>query len=245
MLKDLDTWERTQGGNAPGQGQTGPQGVMKKEFDGEEWTGRHKSQFDDLIASARAKVLSAKAKAAKHAAESAASDSKPSERPEDTRQPQAQPAQSKGPSDMDQLKAEQEAIAALTTPITSTTPISALEPISGAQSFLQHAAEDIPMRDPTPSPDFDPPPSSQNERHTAHEERRYSYPRPPSSSQQNNPTPSSQQHYTPTGSPSTLQIEDSLGETFTALREGTRRVPMFRVPEDPVHDNEGFGANAG
>lgn len=55
LLKELDTWERTQGGLAPGQGQTGPTGVMRKDFNGEEWTGRHKNQFDDLITQARAK----------------------------------------------------------------------------------------------------------------------------------------------------------------------------------------------
>ncbi|KAF2428357.1 DNA repair protein rad18 [Tothia fuscella] len=56
LLKDLDTWERTQGGYAPGQGQTAPTGVMRKDFDGDEWSGRHKGQFDDLIAAARAKL---------------------------------------------------------------------------------------------------------------------------------------------------------------------------------------------
>jgi len=55
LLRDLDIWERTQGGLAPGQGQTGSVGVMRKDFNGEEWIGRHKNQFEDLIAQARAK----------------------------------------------------------------------------------------------------------------------------------------------------------------------------------------------
>jgi E3 ubiquitin-protein ligase RAD18 len=56
LLKELDTWERTQGGHAPNQGQVVPTGVMKKDFDGDEWSGKHKSHFDDLVAKARAKI---------------------------------------------------------------------------------------------------------------------------------------------------------------------------------------------
>jgi E3 ubiquitin-protein ligase RAD18 len=58
LLKELDTWERTQGGHAPNQGQVVPTGVMKKDFDGAEWSGKHRSHFDDLVAKARAKVAS-------------------------------------------------------------------------------------------------------------------------------------------------------------------------------------------
>jgi E3 ubiquitin-protein ligase RAD18 len=53
LLRDLDAWERSQGGLA--QGSTVGTGVMKKDFDHEEWKGRHKDHFDDLIAAARAK----------------------------------------------------------------------------------------------------------------------------------------------------------------------------------------------
>jgi E3 ubiquitin-protein ligase RAD18 len=56
LLKELDTWERTQGGNAPNQGQSVPTGVMKKDFDGVEWSGKHRNHFDDLVAKARAKI---------------------------------------------------------------------------------------------------------------------------------------------------------------------------------------------
>ncbi|KAE9967456.1 hypothetical protein EG327_011492 [Venturia inaequalis] len=257
LLKDLDTWERTQGGHAPGQGQTGPQGVMKKDFDGEAWTRRHKERskgyagFDDLIASARAKVKNAKDKAEEHAAEKPASEIRPSE---------ASPIITNSPpipiptqlSDMEQLKAEQQAIAAQTKPITTT---STTEPTPGAAVFFQHAAEDIPMRDPTPSPGFNAPLSSQNERRTAHQERRYSNPQPPSQSQSQNAPNSSFQNHTPAGSPpiSSIQIEDSLDNKFAhPSREETlgsperaRRVPMFWVPEESVKDNEGFGAAAG
>ncbi|TID25680.1 DNA repair protein rad18 [Venturia nashicola] len=267
LLKDLDTWERTQGGNAPGQGQTGPQGVMKKDFDGEAWTRRHKegskgyAGFDELIASARAKVKSAKTKAEEHAAEKTASGRRPSEI-----SPLEAPFLLPSPittelSDMEQMKAEQEAIAAQTTPVTST---SKVEPISGAATFFQHAAEDIPMRDPTPSPDFNPPPSSQNERRTAHQERRFSNPKEPTSSQNGrrhsiprpafssqpqNPHRYSQHQHTPAEAPPipNAQKEDSLGNKVASLSgeqslgstEPARRIPMFRVPEEPVKDNEG------
>lgn len=53
LLRDLDAWERSQGGLA--QGNTVGTGVMKKDFDHVEWKGRHKDHFDDLIAVARAK----------------------------------------------------------------------------------------------------------------------------------------------------------------------------------------------
>jgi len=53
LLKDLDAWERSQGGLSPGQGSSATTGVMKKDFDHEAWKGQHKDHFDELIASAR------------------------------------------------------------------------------------------------------------------------------------------------------------------------------------------------
>lgn len=52
LLKDLDTWERSQGGLA--QGSNSATGVMKKDFDHEDWKDRHKNHFNELIANARA-----------------------------------------------------------------------------------------------------------------------------------------------------------------------------------------------
>ncbi|KAF2682091.1 DNA repair protein rad18 [Lentithecium fluviatile CBS 122367] len=49
LLRELDEWERTQGGNA----NTKESYVMKKDFDGQGHAMAHKSQFDDLIANAR------------------------------------------------------------------------------------------------------------------------------------------------------------------------------------------------
>lgn len=55
LLKDLETWERTQGGLASAQGSSIATGVMKKDFDHEDWKDRHKDHFNELIASARAR----------------------------------------------------------------------------------------------------------------------------------------------------------------------------------------------
>jgi E3 ubiquitin-protein ligase RAD18 len=51
LLKELETWERIQGGNA-----NMPEAkVMRKDFDGAAHANAHKNQFDDLIADARKK----------------------------------------------------------------------------------------------------------------------------------------------------------------------------------------------
>jgi E3 ubiquitin-protein ligase RAD18 len=55
LLKDLDAWERSQGGLASAQGSSAVTGVMKKDFDHEDWNDRHKDHFNELIASARAR----------------------------------------------------------------------------------------------------------------------------------------------------------------------------------------------
>ncbi|KAF2199124.1 DNA repair protein rad18 [Delitschia confertaspora ATCC 74209] len=51
LLKELDVWERTQGGHA---GFTEAK-VMKKDFDGNKWATNNKDHFDELIANARKK----------------------------------------------------------------------------------------------------------------------------------------------------------------------------------------------
>jgi E3 ubiquitin-protein ligase RAD18 len=56
LLKELDVWERTQGGNAS---TTEPK-VMRKDYDGQAHATAHKTQFDDLIASAKRKREAAK-----------------------------------------------------------------------------------------------------------------------------------------------------------------------------------------
>ena len=55
LLKDLDAWERSQGGLAPTQGNSTTTGVMKKDFDQEDWKDRHKDHYNELIASAKAR----------------------------------------------------------------------------------------------------------------------------------------------------------------------------------------------
>ena len=55
LLNELDTWERTQGGRAPG-GQTSfAANVMKKDFDGAGWASKNKGEFSRLIADAKRK----------------------------------------------------------------------------------------------------------------------------------------------------------------------------------------------
>lgn len=49
LLKELDGWERTQGGSANNK----ESHIMRKDFDGQNHAATHKSQFDDLIANAR------------------------------------------------------------------------------------------------------------------------------------------------------------------------------------------------
>ncbi|KAF2273033.1 DNA repair protein rad18 [Westerdykella ornata] len=58
LLRELDVWERTRGGRASA---TEPI-VMRKDFDGKGHAEAHKSQFDELIAAARAKRGVPKAK---------------------------------------------------------------------------------------------------------------------------------------------------------------------------------------
>ncbi|KAF1966004.1 hypothetical protein BU23DRAFT_574369 [Bimuria novae-zelandiae CBS 107.79] len=49
LLKELDEWERTQGGSAS----TKESHIMRKDFDGQSYATTHKSQFDDLIENAK------------------------------------------------------------------------------------------------------------------------------------------------------------------------------------------------
>lgn len=51
LLRELDVWERTRGGRAT----ASEAAVMRKDFDGKGHAEAHKSQFDELIAAARAK----------------------------------------------------------------------------------------------------------------------------------------------------------------------------------------------
>ena len=54
LLRDLDTWERTQGRQIATN--AGPNGVMVKDFDRNGYVKSHKGDFDDLIQRARAKA---------------------------------------------------------------------------------------------------------------------------------------------------------------------------------------------
>lgn len=52
LLRDLDIWERTQGGRAPAQNAL-KSGVMRKDFDGDAYSRKHQDDFSKLIADAR------------------------------------------------------------------------------------------------------------------------------------------------------------------------------------------------
>lgn len=54
LLRELDQWERTQGGRAP-QSNGLSSTIMKKDFDGAAWTNRNKDDFSRLIAEAKRK----------------------------------------------------------------------------------------------------------------------------------------------------------------------------------------------
>lgn len=54
LLRDLDIWERTQGGKAPSNSGH-MNGFMRKDFDGAEWASKNKDEFSKLIADARRK----------------------------------------------------------------------------------------------------------------------------------------------------------------------------------------------
>ncbi|KAI9163769.1 Postreplication repair E3 ubiquitin-protein ligase rad18 [Paramyrothecium foliicola] len=62
LLRDLDVWERTQGGRATTSGKSAQNAVLikDKEFDGTAWANKHDSSFKDLIASARQSRAAAK-----------------------------------------------------------------------------------------------------------------------------------------------------------------------------------------
>jgi E3 ubiquitin-protein ligase RAD18 len=55
LLRDLDVWERTQGGRAQMSGKSAQNAaiIKDKDFDGAAWAARHESSFKDLVASAR------------------------------------------------------------------------------------------------------------------------------------------------------------------------------------------------
>ncbi|ROW05594.1 hypothetical protein VSDG_00283 [Cytospora chrysosperma] len=64
LLRDLDTWERTQGGNASLTSQSANLGaqIKDKNFDGVGWSTKHSDSFKDLIADARMSRMKAEKK---------------------------------------------------------------------------------------------------------------------------------------------------------------------------------------
>ncbi|KAH9833614.1 Postreplication repair E3 ubiquitin-protein ligase rad18 [Teratosphaeria destructans] len=55
LLRELDAWERTQGGKAPSAQNSSASAIMRKDFDGSGWANKNKDEFSRLIADARRK----------------------------------------------------------------------------------------------------------------------------------------------------------------------------------------------
>ncbi|EEP80017.1 DNA repair protein rad18 [Uncinocarpus reesii 1704] len=55
LLRELDIWERTQGGQAPSLSREQANTIMKKDFDGAAWSAAHGDDYKRLIESAREK----------------------------------------------------------------------------------------------------------------------------------------------------------------------------------------------
>ncbi|GAD91820.1 postreplication repair E3 ubiquitin-protein ligase rad18 [Paecilomyces variotii No. 5] len=53
LLRELDIWERTQGGQAPASSAAGTNSIMRKDFDAAAWSSNHDDDFKRLIANAR------------------------------------------------------------------------------------------------------------------------------------------------------------------------------------------------
>ncbi|KXJ89170.1 hypothetical protein Micbo1qcDRAFT_189734 [Microdochium bolleyi] len=68
LLRELDSWERTQGSFAPTSSKSANQGaqIKAKDFDGAAWAAKHDNSFQDLIAQARASKRKAQAPATDH-----------------------------------------------------------------------------------------------------------------------------------------------------------------------------------
>jgi E3 ubiquitin-protein ligase RAD18 len=56
LLRQLESWERTQGGRAPSSSNAMGNNIRSKDFDGASWAAKHDSSFKDLIAQARRKA---------------------------------------------------------------------------------------------------------------------------------------------------------------------------------------------
>lgn len=53
LLRELDIWEKTQGGQAPAPAAVGTNSIMRKDFDAAAWSSNHDDDFKRLIANAR------------------------------------------------------------------------------------------------------------------------------------------------------------------------------------------------
>ncbi|KAH7395151.1 hypothetical protein DE146DRAFT_615575 [Phaeosphaeria sp. MPI-PUGE-AT-0046c] len=88
LVKELEEWENTQGGRADSKENK----IMKKDFDGNGYAKSHKTDFDDLIAKARAKRAAPKPEEVKDTSQAEIMSTNPDAAlPERSRDPEAVP----------------------------------------------------------------------------------------------------------------------------------------------------------
>ena len=242
LLKDLDVWERTQGGHAPGQGQTGPVGVMRKDFDGEEWTGKHKDQFSDLIAQAKAKRQTAAPAEKKTEEEKPDSDAMQGVVTSSTAATNGNTSPKKAPPPISKI----DTAAATKAVPPSSSAMSQEATASPVASMLHSAAQDVRRRTSI----------SQSPSTNTNVPGLISTHSIPPNSQSATPAPAHENSWrSPSGGSSSsrkvaLPHEDSLAEKMAeAAGEGDeaanmKTVDMFKVPESPINDVE-IGAGTG
>lgn len=230
LLKDLDVWEKSQGGKArPREDE-----IMKKNFDGPGWVGRNRKQFDELIANARKPVRrpatsteegeDGKQPSAEDDVAVAALDFAPKEQESSSGVqplPDPPPQQTKGDND-DMPHPYENNSSALKTIRDKVDEVNrtgdTMHSLHPSLHFLSSASQNQTQQTP-----------SQNES--------LSQPSPEEPQPQGHQDHPAEHHYE---SQEQKEAPSELPNHFAAAVKGpeTRTVPMFQVPEEPVVDVE-------
>ncbi|KAI7564994.1 DNA repair protein rad18 [Hortaea werneckii] len=264
LLGELDTWERTQGGRAPGGQASFAANVMKKDFDGAGWASKNKDEFSRLIADAKRKkgVQPSVDSPARGEEESGQDNEKRSSNGEKADSPK-----SSHPQDQTALSAEGESTVAADTHH-ATSP--------EASQNINHGPEDNPSNHPSeaetaPLPNQPPiPPPSSNPPTTNNPPPSHPHlsdalptpPEPPSTTTttaasiaaaaredgSSQPRRSSRDEHTanehtglPCHLPAHLNPEQQASPTAAST---TKKVPMFAVPAQALADWDGGAGGA-
>lgn len=185
LLKDLDIWERTQGGRAPSANGLSST-IMKKDFDGQAYSRRHQDDFSRLIADAKRKKANpaTETKSSKDeetvASTNGESDSvqsapqEPAQQQPAQQEPAPEEAGSQRPASQEQLKPYEinaEALSSIRKKVEALNRGETIEPVFN-QGFKAPTADDAAAKPqiqsspdlPTPNAhDLAPPPSSQQQ----------------------------------------------------------------------------------